>query len=1020
MAKELTILDGTKEEGINSTKELFGLSSEQSFQDLDVDEEVERKKHKGEPDMEQLMIQNVKNDLIYYGVYSASEDMWNGSDVLCAARKLFFETGMKQKKRSSIRSDNIVYNYSYTLEQGVSLKYKKMKGGRQTERVVELPEGYCVELTNELHRPVRRAYYDRQHFWLRTEYLNAEDRSVETMIAPAENTDRPAVSFRSPAGEVVLYPFAVSLDRELTQKLNVLTSEPRVFCVTSCGSFYFCTEDEYEQRMEALKRLIGEEKPAERQTAERTVESEFVVDTSLLEKEGDAVFDLRSSREVRLSEQENEPVMSEAVRTENQPQQTAAEEALSITDAAAAKSEESEPTAAQTEENAEESGENKENEDAQKTARRTITAKAEDKPASDADKPKRSRRKKTETEQPAEKTGRKKTKSSSDEAAEPVEPSIFGYEKGDVPPTRERGCAFALECPYEAADKQIIESGGVQYYYFGEIADDRRSGRGRTVMKNGGTAYEGGYLDDKREGFGVYYYKSGKLCYAGNWKQNKREGLGAAFSPADGSVFVGKWSDDVSEGVGSHYDSEGRLLYTGAVENGKRSGAGVTFNEEDGTFFIGKYKDGAFLETGTQFSSEGDLLYTGGYKNNMRSGEGTAYLPDGSIRYKGGWFNNKYDGEGKLYNEDGSVIEGSFKNGSAHGKCTLTSPEGRIIYVGGYIDGSYNGAGRLFLDDGGYADGRFVDGEPTGIFSIYDKDKQLVYCGEWEGRTRNGRGTEYVNGEKLYEGEFRDSQYNGEGKLFSAGEAVYTGSFRNGKKEGYGAEYSGNGLVYKGMWRDDAYNGCGVLYKDGEAVFAGQFADGKMNGRINEISGRSIIRKSLYKSGELTYTCEYTQDGSLAYYGNISGGMRNGMGCTFIANAEKQFEGIFKNNEPEKPMRVLLKELSELPACPELENTEYELYRRTPEYIIEKNITIGEVSAIYSGRLRNGLPDGSGTILYSDHRYTGYFIDGKPEGEGVVYNRDGEECRGIFSSKPFSDCKTMILADITYFYKETV
>ncbi len=108
------------------------------------------------------------------------------------------------------------------------------------------------------------------------------------------------------------------------------------------------------------------------------------------------------------------------------------------------------------------------------------------------------------------------------------------------------------------------------------------------------------------------------------------------------------------------------------------------------------------------------------------------------------------------------------------------------------------------------------------------------------------------------------------------------------------------------------------------------------------------------------------------------------------------------------------------PEREELKIREYELYRRTPEYIIEKNITIGEVSAIYSGRLRNGLPDGSGTILYSDHRYTGYFIDGKPEGEGVVYNRDGEECRGIFSSKPFSDCKTMILADITYFYKETV
>ena len=113
--------------------------------------------------MEQFISQNIRNDIVYYGVYSASEDMWNGSDVLCAARKLFFETGVKQKKRSSIRSDGVTYNYSYSLENGSSLKYKKMKGGRQIERVVDLPDGYCVELSNELHRPVKRAYYNRQH-----------------------------------------------------------------------------------------------------------------------------------------------------------------------------------------------------------------------------------------------------------------------------------------------------------------------------------------------------------------------------------------------------------------------------------------------------------------------------------------------------------------------------------------------------------------------------------------------------------------------------------------------------------------------------------------------------------------------------------------------------------------------------------------------------------------------------------------------------------------------------------------
>ena len=57
--------------------------------------------------MERLMAQNIKKDLIYYGVYSTSDDMWNGSDVLCAARKRFFETGVKQKKRSTIKLDSI-------------------------------------------------------------------------------------------------------------------------------------------------------------------------------------------------------------------------------------------------------------------------------------------------------------------------------------------------------------------------------------------------------------------------------------------------------------------------------------------------------------------------------------------------------------------------------------------------------------------------------------------------------------------------------------------------------------------------------------------------------------------------------------------------------------------------------------------------------------------------------------------------------------------------------------------------
>ena len=77
--------------------------------------------------MEDIIFEEIKNDMIFYGVYSTSEDMWDGSDVLCSARKRFFETDTKQKKRSTIKTDSGRYNYSYNLESGAILKYKRMR-----------------------------------------------------------------------------------------------------------------------------------------------------------------------------------------------------------------------------------------------------------------------------------------------------------------------------------------------------------------------------------------------------------------------------------------------------------------------------------------------------------------------------------------------------------------------------------------------------------------------------------------------------------------------------------------------------------------------------------------------------------------------------------------------------------------------------------------------------------------------------------------------------------------------------
>ena len=170
--------------------------------------------------MNRFMTHTISEDIIYYGVYSTSDDMWNGGDVLCAARKRFFETGTKQKKRSTIKTDSGTYSYSYVIESGTLLKYKKTKSGHTAEQTVQTPDGYCVEQFNDRHQIVKRSCYNRLHCWQRTEYLS--DGMTALCITPSPDSETPALICESNGTSEVLYPFEVTLDKELTEKLNIM------------------------------------------------------------------------------------------------------------------------------------------------------------------------------------------------------------------------------------------------------------------------------------------------------------------------------------------------------------------------------------------------------------------------------------------------------------------------------------------------------------------------------------------------------------------------------------------------------------------------------------------------------------------------------------------------------------------------------------------------------------------------------------------------------------------------------
>ena len=270
----------------------------------------------------------------------------------------------------------------------------------------------------------------------------------------------------------------------------------------------------------------------------------------------------------------------------------------------------------------------------------------------------------------------------------------------------QKKCDLSGECPYENSEKQVIESAGKKYFYFGETSQNKRHGKGRTVMQNGETAFEGFYKNDMRDGMGVHYYKSGKLCYVGNWLENKRNGLGIAFSPDDDSAFIGEWNDSRSVNAGAFFDCKGRLLYLGNIENGIKNGAGITYNNADKAFFVGKYENGKFLEKGTLFDCKGNMIYTGGYKNGQCNGTGISYDPDGKIIYQGHWLNGLYNGDGTLCDKNGNIIYmGSFRDGLPDGEGTALYSDHR--YTGHFSHGKPYGHGIICMSDGSEITGSF-------------------------------------------------------------------------------------------------------------------------------------------------------------------------------------------------------------------------------------------------------------------------------------------------------------------------
>lgn len=165
---------------------------------------------------------------------------------------------------------------------------------------------------------------------------------------------------------------------------------------------------------------------------------------------------------------------------------------------------------------------------------------------------------------------------------------------------------------------QVQPVQGIAAAYQGGYEDGKREGFGSYYYKDGTLCYAGGWKADQKDGLGVSFRNgdhalhisnwqdgtpgeyvtlfdaSGNLRYSGKMQNGKKQGAGVTVNRDDGTVFVGKWENGEPTGLGSSFDADGNLLYYGGWKNGLRDGHGTEFDRNGGIVYDGEWKEGKY------------------------------------------------------------------------------------------------------------------------------------------------------------------------------------------------------------------------------------------------------------------------------------------------------------------------------------------------------------------------------------------------------------------------------------------
>ena len=281
-----------------------------------------------------------------------------------------------------------------------------------------------------------------------------------------------------------------------------------------------------------------------------------------------------------------------------------------------------------------------------------------------------------------------------------------------------------------------------------------------------------------------------------------------------------------------------------------------------------------------------------------------------------------------------------------------------------------------------------------------DNEEYTLEC-TWENNKRNGEGVlldpNGVMAMKLF---FKDDVVNGEGTLFSNGQATFKGTWKDGKRTGHGVEFVNGHVVYDGNYENDQRNGYGIEYDDeNQIAFEGEWVN-------NNRGLKSVIRT---KKGERRLI-EKDEAGNDRFIGGCKENSleRDGFGTEFDAEGNPIFEGIYKDNALERKVKefkgkeiVLYDEEGKKVYEGEYLNKKERHYPANGQGKEFKNGVM-----VYKGQFKNGVREGKGCSYYANHclMYDGYWQNNMANGHGKFHNDEGMVVvEGDFENNMYQD-----------------